>query len=71
MAKAEGVSEKSVRRIWKRHGLKPHLLRTFKLSRDPNFAARLEEVVGLSLDPRSLMINMSSERISSTRRSHV
>lgn len=59
MAKAEGVSEKSVRRIWKRHGLKPHLVRTFKLSRDPNFAARLEEVVGLYLDPPEHAIVLS------------
>ena len=59
MAKAEGVSEKSIRRIWKRHGLKPHLLRTFKLSRDPNFSARLEEVVGLYLDPPEHAIVLS------------
>ncbi len=59
MAKAEGVSEKTVRRIWKRHGLKPHLVRTFKLSRDPNFAERLEEVVGLYLDPPEHAIVLS------------
>jgi len=59
MAKAEGVSEKTVRRIWKRHGLKPHLVRTFKLSRDPNFAARLEEVVGLYLNPPEHAIVLS------------
>lgn len=35
MAQAAGLSEASVRRIWKKHGLKPHLLRTFKLSNDP------------------------------------
>src|SRR5262245_1323470 len=34
MARASGLSEASVRRIWKKHGLKPHLLRTFKLSND-------------------------------------
>jgi transposase len=59
MAKAEGVSEATVRRIWKRHGLKPHLIRTFKLSRDPNFIERLEDVVGLYLDPPEHAIVLS------------
>jgi transposase len=59
MAKAEGVSEKTVRRIWKRHGLKPHLVRTFKLSRDPHFAERLEDVVGLYLNPPEHAIVLS------------
>ncbi len=51
MAKAVEVSEKTVRRIWKTHGLKPHLSRTFKLSRDKQFAEKLEDVVGLYLRP--------------------
>jgi len=51
MAKSAGVSEKTVRRIWKTHGLKPHLSRTFKLSRDKKFAEKLEDVVGLYLNP--------------------
>jgi transposase len=51
MAQAAGVSEASVRRIWKRHGLKPHLLRTFKLSNDPRFAEKVEDIVGLYLNP--------------------
>jgi transposase len=51
MAKAAGLSEKSVRRIWKRHGLKPHLSRTFKISTDPQFAEKLEAIVGLYLHP--------------------
>ena len=37
MARAAGISEASVRRIWRAHGLKPHQVRTFKLSRDPQF----------------------------------
>jgi transposase len=40
MAKASGVSPSSVQRIWKAHGLKPHLVRTFKLSRDPKFSEK-------------------------------
>lgn len=51
MAEAAGVSEKTVRRIWKAHGLKPHLNRTFKLSNDKQFAEKLEDIVGLYLSP--------------------
>ena len=51
MAQVAGVSEASVRRIWKKHGLKPHLLRTFKLSNDPLFAEKVEDIVGLYLNP--------------------
>ena len=51
MAAATGISERSVRRIWRQHGLKPHLLRTFTLSRDPAFTEKLEAIVGLYLAP--------------------
>ena len=51
MAAAAGISEASVRRIWQAHGLKPHLVRTFKLSRDPEFTEKLEDIVGLYLNP--------------------
>jgi transposase len=51
MAEASGISEKSVRRIWHKHGLKPHLVRTFKVSNDPQFAEKLESIVGLYLNP--------------------
>jgi transposase len=51
MAQAAGISEASVRRIWRAHGLKPHLVRTFKLSRDPEFIEKLEDIVGLYLNP--------------------
>lgn len=51
MARAAGISEASVRRIWRAHGLKPHQLRTFKLSRDPQFQEKLEDIVGLYLNP--------------------
>jgi transposase len=47
MAKAAGISVSSVQRIWRSHGLRPHLVRRFKLSNDPQFAAKLEEIVGL------------------------
>lgn len=51
MAAVMGLSEASVRRIWHAHGLKPHLVRTFKLSNDPQFAEKLEAIVGLYLNP--------------------
>lgn len=51
MAQAHGVSEATVRRIWKQHNLKPHLVKTFKLSRDKQFLEKLTDVVGLYLNP--------------------
>ena len=51
MAKAAELSEKSVRRIWHKHGLKPHLSRTFKVGNDPQFAEKLEAIFGLYLNP--------------------
>ena len=51
MAKAQGLSEATIRRIWKRHNLKPHLIRTFKVSRDKHFVEKLYDVVGLYLNP--------------------
>ena len=51
MAKAVGISPRSVQRIWAGHGLKPHLVETFKVSNDPRFAEKLVDIVGLYLDP--------------------
>jgi transposase len=51
MAAAVGISEASVRRIWRAHGLKPHRVETFKISHDPRFAEKLEAIVGLYLNP--------------------
>lgn len=51
MAVEMGVSHRSVQHIWKEHGLKPHLTRTFMLSNDPKFAEKVVDVVGLFLDP--------------------
>jgi transposase len=51
MAKAQGVSRSTVNRLWQLHNLKPHLSRTFKLSRDPQFIEKLTDVVGLYLNP--------------------
>jgi transposase len=51
MAKAQGISRMAVQRIWKRHNLKPHLVKTFKISRDKHFVEKLYDVVGLYLNP--------------------
>jgi transposase len=51
MAKAQGISEATVRRIWKKHNLKPHLTKTFKLSSDRHFVQKLYDIVGLYLNP--------------------
>jgi transposase len=51
MAAAVAISAASVRRIWRANGLKPHLIETFKISKDPRFAEKLEGVVGLYLNP--------------------
>jgi len=59
MAKAAGISVSSVQRIWRAHGLRPHLVRRFKLSNDPQFAAKLKEVVGLYVNPPDRAIVLS------------
>jgi transposase len=51
MAGAQGVSKNTVNRLWQLHNVKPHLERTFKLSRDPKFLEKLTDVVGLYLNP--------------------
>lgn len=51
LAKAVGLSHTSVQRIWAAHGLKPHLVKTFKLSNDKQFVDKVVDVVGLYLTP--------------------
>ncbi|HET6843014.1 MAG TPA: IS630 family transposase [Candidatus Angelobacter sp.] len=51
MAREAGISASSVGRIWRSHGLKPHRITSFKLSNDPNFADKLDAIVGLYLNP--------------------
>ena len=51
MARHTGVSLRSVQRIWAAHDLQPHRIRTFKRSTDPEFGAKLEDIVGLYVDP--------------------
>lgn len=51
LAAKAGISDTSVLRIWQANGLKPHLVETFKVSRDPKFAEKLEDIVGLYMSP--------------------
>ncbi len=59
MATATGLSLRSVQRIWRAHQLQPHRLRTFKRSRDPAFATKLSDIVGLYLDPPAHAVVLS------------
>jgi transposase len=51
LAETLGTNRSMVSRVWRAHGLKPHLVRTFKVSHDPRFVEKLVDVVGLYLDP--------------------
>src|ERR671911_887445 len=63
MAKAAEISLRSVQRIWAAHDLQPHRIRTFKRSNDPEFAAKLEDIVGLYVDPpaHSLVLSIDEK----------
>ena len=50
MARLQGISVSSVQRIWRRHGLRPHRTRLFKLSNDKQFVEKLSDIVGLYLN---------------------
>jgi transposase len=51
MARAAGTSAATVRRVWHEHGLKPHRVKSFKLSNDKRFIEKLDDIVGLYLNP--------------------
>ena len=59
MAGAVGISLRSVQRIWAAHGLQPHRVRHFKLSKDPEFATKLHDIVGLYVDPPAHAVVLS------------
>jgi len=61
MAQLGGISESSVGRIWRAHGLKPHRVESFKISNDPEFAAKLEDIVGLYLNPPEHALVLSTD----------
>lgn len=51
LAKELGLSQSMVSRVWRANGLKPHLVRTFKVSNDPRFVEKMTDIVGLYLNP--------------------
>ena len=59
MAAAVGISPSSVQRIWRAHKLRPHRVKTFKLSKDPEFVPKLRDIVGLHLDPPAHAVVLS------------
>ena len=59
MAEAVGISLSSVQRIWRAHRLRPHQVRTSKLSKDPRFAAKLRDIVGLYMHPPAHAVVLS------------
>jgi len=61
MAREAGISESSVGRIWRSHGLKPHRVTSFKVSNDPLFADKLEAIVGLYLNPPEHALVLSAD----------
>jgi transposase len=67
MAKQVGVSKDTVQRVWSARGLKPHLVKTFKLSNDPRFEEKLIDVVGLYLNPPDEAIVLCMDEKSSVQ----
>jgi hypothetical protein len=74
MAEEMGISHTSVQRIWAEHGLKPHLVRSFNISNDPDFVAKVEDIVGLYVDPpeKALVLSVDEKsQIQALARSRV
>ena len=63
MAKSQKVSAATVQRIWKKHKLQPHRVESFKFSNDPEFAAKVRDIVGLYLNPpeRALVLSVDEK----------
>lgn len=61
MARAQGVSRMAVQRIWKKYNLKPHLIRTFKISNDTHFVEKVRDIVGLYLNPPDKALVLSAD----------
>lgn len=62
LAPVVGVSAKTVHRGWHTHGLQPHLIRTFKLSRDSQFVEQLTDVVGLYPNPPDITLVFCADK---------
>ena len=63
LAREVGLSSATVHRIWKKYGLQPHRVETFKFSTDPDFDAKLADIIGLYLDPpeRALVLSVDEK----------
>jgi len=72
MAQEQGVSKDTVNRLWQLHNIKPHLSRTFKLSRDARFLEKLTDVVGLYLNPpqKAVVLCLDEKSQNSSAGSH-
>ena len=69
LAEHLGTNATAVARIWRDHGLKPHRVKSFKLSNDPQFVEKLEDIVGLYLDPpEHALVLCCDEKTQITRR---
>ena len=69
MAAAVGISHHSVQQIWRRNDLKPHLVRTFKISNDPHFEEKFWDVIGLYLQPPDEALVLCCDEKASARHS--
>src|SRR5919106_2793264 len=58
MARATGLSQTAISRIWRAFGLKPHLTESFKLSPDPQFIDKVRDIVGLYLNPPDAAVGL-------------
>ena len=69
MAKAVGVSLRAVQHLWEAHRLQPHRIRTFKCSNDPHFVEKVENIVGLYMDPpkQAVVVSIDTRRAKSRR----
>jgi transposase len=61
LAKKLGVTQSMVSRVWRANGLRPHMVRTFKVSNDPRFEEKLVDVVGLYLNPPEKALVLSAD----------
>lgn len=62
LAAATGVGASTIRRVWRANGLKPHRIESFKVSRDLDFVAKLEDIVGLYLSPEHALVLCCDEK---------
>jgi len=63
-----GISHSTVQRTWSKSELKPHVIKTFKLSSDPNFEAKFWDIIGLYFDPPTNAIVLAATKRANARR---